>query len=702
MDDWHIFGSNTVRGSMYDAYGPGSGSPYPFEGPMLFDEFNVYLSKQITPYDQWRGEVSGVVNAEDRYRSNYNALVPERINFTRENGDGPLPYRLEIGDYFSYYSFLTLQRSLKGVQVELQPVTDNSGRKHSIIFTVGADEGDWRSLTPKDNFTAGLSWLIQDEQLGSLSLNYVHNFRDNSNKLGTKDRNQYVFSIAGEKPFSWFGQNMLLEGEAAHFSGDHNGIAGPKSGQDRSDNGYYLQLTGHSMQYPWDYRLRFDDYGQDFRPEGAVVTPDRRSIEAHTGWRFDSGVRLRARAQLFEDNFETSNKLRTRTYGINMTGPLLKAFYPDVTGSLDGFVQISDDEAHTVSTTAKTINLNLNKPLPYEWNGRLGVFYQNIDDSAPANADNLVRQVNFNADHPFSIAGFTGYITPGLLLRTVRHGGNDSTDWGPSLALHLRRDRHELNMDYGGLMQNRKITLGAADVDTHTLNIDYRYNMINQQFGIEANLFSKDPSPGDSTEAYRISAYWTYNFDRPPVATRPVTQAGQPLPAAVEAKATVAGLAPGFTVDKIQAALQRDGISGGVKQAGYIVYEHPLLADVFQRQRMVLQYEAGTLERSALIIDFDDVGNRDSVTQTFERIRQELIRQLGTPTRTFQEGDFTESFVSDVNEQRLIRITEWETDRGTIRFGIPRRLDRQVRMEIQYARSFPQPRETLWSIEAVR
>ncbi|HKK15253.1 MAG TPA: hypothetical protein VJ981_01000, partial [Gammaproteobacteria bacterium] len=192
MDDWHFFGSNTVRGSVYDAYGPGTGSPYPFEGGMLFDEFNVYMSKQNSRYDQWRGEVFGVVNTRDRYRSSFNGLVPERLNFTRENGEGRLPYRLELGDYFSYFSFLTLQRSLKGVQFEFQPLTNNHSRRHSIIFTAGADEADWRDLTPRDNFTTGLSWLIQDEKFGSLSMNFVHNFRDNSNKLGTLDRNQYV------------------------------------------------------------------------------------------------------------------------------------------------------------------------------------------------------------------------------------------------------------------------------------------------------------------------------------------------------------------------------------------------------------------------------------------------------------------------------------------------------------------------------
>ena len=703
MDDWHIFGSNTVRGSLYDAYGAGSGSPYPFEGDKYFDEFNVYLSKQNSQYDFWRGEISGVFNLNDQYRSTHNGMVPERLNFTRENGEGKLPYRLEVGDYFSYYSYLTLQRSLKGVQVDLQPLSNNPDRNQSIIITAGADESQWRDLTLQDNFTTGVSWLIQDRRYGSLNLNFVNNFRDNSYVLGTLDRNQFVYSIAGEKPFSWLDQNLLFEGELAHFSGDHNGLVGAASGQNKSDNGYYLQLTGQSRTNSWDYRLRYDYYGQDFIPEGSVVTSDRRSVEANTGWRFVNGIRMRARAQLFDDNFETTNKLRTRTYGINFTGPLLVTIAPDVNGSLDAFIQNQNDESNTINSLSQTLNLNLSKPLANNWNGRLGVFYQSVDDSAPANADSLTRQINVEGDHPISFAGFDGYITPGILFRTIQHGGNDSLDWGPTLSIRVRRNAHELGIDYGGLIQNRKISLGTADVNTHTLNLDYRYTKSQNVFGLEANLFGRDPRPGASTEAYRLSAYWTYNFDRPPATVSPAVVGGRGAVATfAEANVSVSGLAPGFTEDQILAVLSREGIKGGSKQAGFVVYEHPLLSNIFQRQRLVLEYIAGSLVRSATIIDFDDIGDRNSALQTFERVRQELIKQLGNPTRTYQEGDFTANFAADVNNQNLIRISEWETERGTIRFGIPRRLDKQVRMEIQYARSFPPPRETLWSIEAVR
>ncbi len=702
LNDWTIYGSNTARASLYDATGPGAGSPYVSEGDMFFDELNVYLNKQNSRYDSMRAEVTGVYNLNDDYRSTNFGVVPERMSFVRENGEANTPYRAEFGDHFAYYSYLTLQNSLKGFQIELQPVTDNAGRRHSFVFTTGANESNWRDLTPQDDYTTGASWLIQDELLGVFNLNFVHNYRDGSSRAGTLDRKQYVFSLAGEKQFNGPTHSAIIETEIAHFFGDHNGVTTAASGQDRSDNGFFWQLSGQSKLSPWDYRLRVDHYGQDFQPRGAIVTADRRSAEMHSGWLHQSGIRTRARIQFFEDGFETVNKTSTRTYGINLTGPLLKMYSPDISGSLDAFVQKRDDEAGTADVTTKNINLSLTKPLNSDWLGRTNFFYQNVDDESTTNADIFTRQFSFAADRSIEIAGFKGIITPGILLRTVRKSTNHSFDISPTLALSLNRGPHAFRADYSTLLQNRVFTISGPDISNHTLNLDYRYTKRQHLFGFEANLFDRSTEPGDSTEAYRISAYWTYNFDRP--ATTVAAREPAPLGAApvIEVEATIAGLAPGATEDEVQAALARAKIGSGVTQAGYVVYETPLLSDVFRRQRLTLQYARNVLQRSALIIDFDNVGDRDTVMQTFEGIRQTLIKQLGNPTRTIEEGEFTANFVADVNTQGLVRIVEWTSPSGTIRFGIPRRLDNQVRMEIQHAKRFPHTGDSLWSVEEIR
>ncbi|MCG8324847.1 MAG: hypothetical protein MI673_04965, partial [Thiotrichales bacterium] len=410
----------------------------------------------------------------------------------------------------------------------------------------------------------------------------------------------------------------------------------------------------------------------------------------------------RGRAQLFEDAFETTNKLRTRTYGVNFSGPLTQGFWPDASGNLDMFVTNVNNEAFSVSSLIRTVNLNLSKPLPNDWNGRFGFFFQNTEDRTPVNADLFTRQLSLQADHAINIYGFAGYITPGIVFRTLRKGNNDSNEFNPTLALRLNRGPHAINFDYGSLVQERPVNAGGIDLGTHTVNMDYRYRKNQNIFGFEANLFGRDPQPGDTTEAYRLTAFWTYEFDKPARAVKVRTPAPQVTQGISSVSVSLAGLTPGARRVDIEKALAEKQITGGVNQSGYIVYEYPVLPDVFQRQRLGLQYIGDSLETSVLIIDFDQVGDRDTTRQVFERVREVLIRQLGGPTRTLEEGEFTADFVRAVNDQRLIRLIEWESPTGTIRFGIPRRLDGQVRMEIQHSGSLPQPSETLWSVEEIR
>ncbi len=705
--DWSIDGSNTLRGSVYDASGAGSGSPYPFEGDMYFDEISIFFDKRESPYSSWEGEFTGLYNVNDDYRSGDFGMVPERMNLTRENGEGALPYRAEVGDFFAYYSFMTMQRSLKGVQLEFQPFGSDT-RQHSFIVTSGANESNWRDLTFQDDYFNGASWLMQDSRLGSWSINFSHNFRDNSFKAGTLDRNQFVTSISGELPFQLGSHNINIESEIAHFNGDHDGLAGAASGQERADNGYLVEMRGNHSSMPWDYRFRFEHYGQDFRPRGAVVSPDRRSFELHSGWRFQSGLRLRARAQLFQDSYETNNRLRTRTYGINLTGPFMQRFYPGLSGRLDAYIQNRDNALTTVSTINHTVRLNLNAPLPNEWNGRVGLFVQNLRNRLGRSGDILTRELILGLDRRIRFNGWDAFISPGFAYRTNRKGNSDNNEVRPAFSMRMQRDAHSMNMSYGSRVQDRRTAFNGIDVTTHNFNLDYRYQFRQHLVGLEANVQGRDPQPGDSTEAWRISAFWTMEFDRParaPATFQRNAQIDSTATATRDSRLPVidiASLGPRRAADSVLAALENAGLSNASRQAGYMVYEHSIYPDVFRRQRLALEFTAGVLQESGIIIDFDNVGDRDSNAQTYERIRQLLIRSLGNPTRTFEEGDFTARLADDVNGERFIRITEWKTDDGTVRFGIPRRLDGQVRMEIQHGTTFGPPRDTLWSIEQVR
>ena len=124
---------------------------------------------------------------------------------------------------------------------------------------------------------------------------------------------------------------------------------------------------------------------------------------------------------------------------------------------------------------------------------------------------------------------------------------------------------------------------------------------------------------------------------------------------------------------------------------------------IFQRQRLVLGNFAGDVDLAAVVIGFADIGAADSVEQTFERVRRALVDRYGTPARMLEEGAFGPDLVADLNARRFVRVMEWDTPRGVLRFGIPRRLDGQLRMEIQHRAAFPGGlQDARWSLEAVR
>lgn len=686
---------NTLRFDYYDSSGPSTGSTLPFEGDEYFNEFSVTFYKQDRTYANWRGQIFGLINDND-YRSADDGFVPERLNLTREAGDGKIPYRLEAGDYFSYFSYMTQQRSLKGFQLELQPRFDDN--INSFIVFAGVNEPSWRDVTLHDDYSIGASYLLNTKKLGTWSFNTVFNSRDQDTAMALGNRDQIVTSAAWQREFLAGSQTLTIEGEAAHFSGDHNGSLGSTDGSNKSGTGYFLELSGESNLSPLDYRFRAERYNDDFQPRGAVVSPDRRSLEIFSGWRFDSGMYLRGRLLAFDDGFQSPNELETRTAGINVSGPILTELVDNLSGSFDVFLQDQEDENDSTDQDTFNITAEFNKPLSRNWFGRLGLFLQDTEDHTVANLDSEVFQVSVSGDRAFNLGGFSGVITPGILVRLLRDSSPESDEFQPTLAFRLIRDSHSIGFNYGLLTQNRNN--GGTDIDTHTIAADYRYQKGQNTFGAEFSFNGRHPDPGSNTDDWSVGLFWTHAFNR---------SAKQPqiFDAIIPQTATfnsidVYNIAPEISLSNTIKRLTELGLSKGYRQGYSRVWDYRILPKIQNRQRFALYADNDNVQYSALIIDFDNLGNVNSIEQTFEKVRKSLIDRYGSPTNFYEEGEFSSQFISDVNGQRFIRVLEWQTQYGIVRFGIPRRLDGQVRMEIQHRQRFLPPKNTLWSIEDVR
>jgi len=691
VPEWQITGSNTMRSDYYINKGDETQSPYPHTNAKIYNEFNINFNKRNNQYDLWRGEIFGVLN-DSQYRSNHYGAVPEKLNLTKEKGDVPVPFRLEMGDIFSYYTYRTMQTSLKGFQFDFQPFQD-SMRRHSILLTSGAQQASWRDFHASDSYFNGVSYLVDDPIFGKYSLNFVHNTRQGNADETTVWRSQMVYSIAGSNTVALGNQKVLLEGELSQFSGDHDGFTGPESGQDRNDKGIFFQGSGKS-NWPLTYRVRYEEYGRDYRPVGATISSGTRNMEGHMGWLFPKGYQLRARAQKIRDELESDNPTDRIVYGVNMTGSI---------GSIDMFLQDATNKDRTTDTLTQNVNINLNIPKIASWTARVGYQYQNMYNRVPGSDDNEVNQLSINADHPLSFWNINGSITPGFVVRKINNSTSRAWEVNPTLALSLRTGQHSLDYNLSWYDQRRLIA-NNPDVATTTQSLNYRYTTKKYIFGIECSSGYRVPDPGRSTDYYKIGAFFTYYFEKQPIKIQPVKtdMARADIPAPSPLAIDISSLTPGLKIDAVTENLRKNNILNPVSEEGLLVYETRLMEEIELRQRLALVHKNNILRKSAIIIDFGFMERPDDMMQAFQRIRSILLDRYGTPTNFYERGTVSRNLINDIQTGNFIRITEWSKPGGVIRFGIPRRLDGQIRMEIQFADNFPPYGETLWSVEEVR
>lgn len=693
--DVTVSGTNTLRFERYDTRGDRLMSPYPVTGSTGYDELVLNFGYQPSPYDRWRGLIAGVLN-DSTYRSPYRGVVPERLQLARENGDAAIPYRVEAGDFFAFTSLLTQQRPLKGGALELQPNLASESVRTSILFFGGAFQPTWRDLQWGDDSTLGASWLTE---LGAarVTVNAMHNERSANAALGRGEGTQEVASVSADAPFALGATRWRAEGEVAVMRGDPEVFPGQAERRDRRDTGYYAQLSGALDAAPLSWRLRSERYGQDYRPFGGAVPADRRSAEAHATWRSPGALTWRARIQDYRDGYETEQPLDTRVVGAGVSGPLAAW---NATLSAELFQQDLERAGGGLDQRNRFANIFASRPFG-AWVGQIGLLYQRTDDRINADMSPRTKQATASMAIPVSFGALSGSVSPGVTWRDVSGAFFATRDVQANLQVALFGGPHRFLLNAGRLAQDPALA-AAPEVATVNFGADYRYRWGRHELGVDIVVFDRKPRPGEKTEAYRAGLSWTYHIDGmprapsvPALAVAPVTGTG-PVP---RDAGLLAAVAPGDDLEATLARLSASGITSGTRQPGAIVFEARLLGEVEERQRIALVHSAGRIERVAILVSLAETGAADDAGRIYERVRRALIDRLGRPTTTFEEGAFGPQFARDVAAGRLIRVAEWKTERGTVRLGIPRRLDGVARIEVQHAPAFASPRDTAWGLE---
>jgi len=674
FDDWQVNGSNTLRAEDIDVSGDDSASPYPVEGGQYFNEFNLNVSRQYSPYSFVRGEISGVWNESD-YRSLENNFVPERVGLQVQNGDLAIPLRLDAGDYFANLTNRTIQRSLKGAQLELQPSLGNSSLAHSLILFSGTDQANWKDLEWSDNAYTGASFLTEGDW-GQVSANIVYN--SFNSELFDDDLEQWVYSAAYSHDLVLASEWLDVALEVSAFDGDQD-----TSGEDESGIGLYAEVIGRSDRFTaLDYRLRYEDYDEDYTPRGGVITSNRQSGEAFVGWRYSNGIYLQGRYQSFDDSAVMGDTRENDIWGLRLTGPLLGRLMPDVTGSLQSFSQAIEAQDGSLDMDVNTLDASLSRQFNRDWGVRLHGFLRDQDDNSSTNLDEEVIELGLTLTRNFSWRDMAGNLDVGMSGRNIDATIDSSDELQPTLRFNLYGEKHSVSASWGYLDQERL----PGDIATQTAGLDYSYRHKQHTFGLDLYWIDRNASGFQDTETLKAGVSWTYFFDRrsqrlPSVPRSPAEQQIEAPP--LFSQQWDSTLQSGLVFNAPMAAQSTLASLEGARTvgSGKVLYQQ-VFAQLPESQQLVLGEDAlGNLERLTVVID---PGSGSRTTQSaYTRTRNALLERYGTPDLVREEGEFVTDLAAQLIAGDFQRLMVWHTGTSTIQLGIPRRTDGRVHVEVQ-------------------
>lgn len=707
-------GDTLSRFDRFGADGNQAGQVFGNLGPQWYQDLSFSLEQQRSPFHRWFLDVSAVHN-NSLYRSPRWGSELERLRFQQERGDVPLPYRLELGDIYANLSYRTMQRSLRGGQIDLQP-KPRGNERHSFLFLYGVADYDWNEVEQPNDRNAGFSWLYQKGEATKLGFHAAYNLREGDATRNTLERDQRVFGLGLERTSQLGGAPVLFEAEWARFSGDHDGRAGLPNGQDRDDGAIFAQISGGKR--PFTYRLRYEANGQDFRPVAANVAPDRRSHEAYTSWELGRGRYLTARYQNYRNNWESINPLDSKTFGIGLRGPIDDKYRWQ--GGIDAFIETSVDDSRRTDQKVRSLVGDLNHTFNQSLSGRLALSYRTLDDNLNDLSDNRVTQLALGLDHSTRMFDWNGRLGLDLENRLIDSGGERSREFTPALALSMSRDRQNLSMHYRFQRQDH-INPIRLDVDTAGAGLRYQIQDDADTFGVEYLQNRREDSAGIWSRSWQVALFWRHEFDtvwqtaRRPVATPAPAQRGTAsaeesasdapgtaMPAMETAGAgqVLTGFVPGAAFAKALARLE-EMAGGPARRFGELAMaDVKLFTDIPQRQRLVLERTGETLNRAVAVLDVDG-SIPGQVGDVLERTRRTLIEWYGAPTEVYDRGTFGPRLAEAVRGGVFARTAQWVLPGGMLRLGLPRRLDGRLRVEIHWAASLGRVRDPLWGLETL-
>lgn len=699
LSPWSINGtwSNTVE--EYALFGNHSSAPYRNPGVQYYSELSATALQQVSDYEKLSGRVSGVVSLSD-YRSPYRGVVPEQFTLGWERGDARVPFRLEAGDAYASFSPRTLQTSLKGASLELQPDFGGAG-KNSFVLVSGFRGGVYRGpeMNPGDDSYAGLSWVYEGAENSAYGLNGAYNHRERSFTKGQPETDQGVVSATGSREFPVGEHTLAVEGEIA---GMYGSLAdGLQAEQDRADIGSFVSVEGITRA-PLSYSAAFERYGHDFAPAGGSAPRDQSETRGNLGWRFDDGLRLGARFVRTETALTTLNPTKNYTGGLRLSGPLLNDILTGLNASLDAAVTDSANETRSTSARQYVASADFNMPLDDDWNARLSFRGRHVKDRQ-ASSVTQGREAGIGLDHRLDFGVVTGLISPAFSWNTDFGNGNTTTEYGPSLGASLNYGEHSVSLNHRMAYAEQVSSGSLTDVMTNNISAYYNWSHEVHNLRFSGDMYDREPFRPVGIQAYRFALTYTLSFDKPAGKTVAGGLPAADAAAMTELETAFAPLAVamGSSTTEVENELVRLNLPKGSRIGDVLVVEAQALARMDARQRYFFLFKNRRLVKTALVIDVDQALSGRALERFYADARGEAIRYYGAPAVSYESDAVTDNWPDDLKNNALRRFVEWDVPQGKIRLGLPRRLDGVARFEIQSAASLPAPEQRSWSISEI-
>ena len=598
---------------------------YPVSGSQAYIEARWRSSMRWSDYHSLDTRL--LVYANDSDLRGDGGLVLGNAAIEWQNGSTGLPWRLTAGDHFGRFSQRSLQQSLKGLALELQP-----GSQHSIQFLSGVAGQQYADLDVDRRRYDGVSWLYSPFRATRLGFNWVRYSDETGAPSAGAGLEQDTRSVFLDSRFPWAGQQIALQLEWASSDGRVDPLNPTQSAR---GDGRFAQLTGQKGVF--DYHLRFEDNDRDFRPAGGLAAPDRRNREARLGYRFGQ-VTLETRWQSLETERST-NGLSTRLVGARLGLPFGGT-------AIDAYRQTVSDAAASRDGVFDSVRISSGFALSADFSLAGGLAYQKNDDRI-SGRDTQNLELSLRANRRWQLAAGRASFAPGIVARRRKEFGNRVDELGPSLGWQWSGRRHSLSMDYSWLTQDATSVPNSGSTNQ---SLRLHYALESETHRLAVNLEHQYRSPDELPALAGSRLMLTYSYlPRSGDAARP---AGEPL--------ALAGLRIG----------DRPNVSAGRHEGDWRVRDERVFPAIGFRQRLALRLRDERIEEIVVLIDLPPDADAVSVNTALSEVRARIMRELGAADVTRADTPIDAEWRTAFARGDLVRFHDWIGARDRLRVGL--------------------------------